>query len=176
MRRSLSNGMKYLIDKFYADNYDFLIEVSKKKISYFGRNIEPETLVSSSYLYLIGRKDLKTEQEIPIWAINYINTELSFYNSQTLRKEAVTIGDEKAPDIIYSQDIEQMIDKSLFLEGFLNTLDRYEQIIWEVYYDRGKRSSGDLSEHFKIDRTSAWKYKNEILEKLIDYAKTEKRI
>lgn len=168
--------MKALIDRFYSENYDFLIEVSKKKISYFGRNIEPETLVSASYIYLIGRKDLKTEQEIPVWAINYINTELSFYNSQTLRKESVTIGDEKAPDITYSQDIEHTTDKNIFIEGFVNTLDRYEQIIWEVYYDRGKRSAGDLSKHFNIDRTSAWKYKNEILEKLIEYAKTKERI
>lgn len=166
--------MKALIDKFYAENYDLLIEVSKKKISYFGRNIDAETMVSNSYLYLIGRKDLKTEQEIPIWAINYINTELSFYNSQTLRKESVTVGDEKAPDISYSQGIESAIDRNMTLSGFVNTLDRYEQIIWDVYYNKGKRSTGDLSKHFKIDRTSAWKYRTEILNKLMNYAKTEK--
>ena len=168
--------MKVLIDKFYAENYDLLIEVSKKKISYFGRNIDPETMVSNSYLYLIGRKDLKTEAEIPVWAINYINTELSFYNSQTLRKEAVTIGDEKAPDITYHQSIEEQIDRDMRLDDFVNTLDRYEQIIWEVYYERGIRSSGDLSEHFKIDRTSAWKYKKELLDKLMKYAETKERI
>jgi len=168
--------MKVSIDKFYSENYDFLIEVSKKKISYFSRNIEPETLVANSYLYLIGRNDLKTDQDIPIWAINYINTELSFYNSQTLRKESVTIGDEKAPDVSYSQGIEESIDNSMSMNDFKNTLDRYEQIIWTAYYDKGLRSAGDLSKHFKIDRTSAWKYKTIILQKLIDYAKTEERI
>jgi len=168
--------MKVLIDRFYAENYDFLIEVSKKKISYFGRNIEAETLVANSYLYLMGRKDLKTEQDIPIWAINYINTELSFYNSQTLRKESVTIGDEKAPDIAYSQGIEESMDNTLRMDDFLNTLDRYEQIIWTAYYNKGLRSAGDIAKHFKIDRTSAWKYKTIILQKLIDYAKTEERI
>ncbi len=168
--------MKALIDKFYSENYDFLIEVSAKKISYFGRKVEPETLVSNSYLYLIGRKDLKTEQDIPIWAINYINTELSFYNSQTLRKESVSVGDEKAPDVPYTQSIEETIDTELTMQGFINTLDRYEQIIWGAYYNKGMRSSGDLSDHFKIDRTSAWKYKKIILNKLIEYAKTEKGI
>jgi hypothetical protein len=168
--------MKASIDKFYAENYDLLIEVSRKKISYFGRNIEPESLVSNSYLYLIGRKDLKEEANIPIWAINYINTELSFYNSQTMRRESVNVGDEKAPDIPYSQSIEEDVDRTLNIKGFKNTLDRLEQIVWEVYYEKGMRSSGDLSKHFKISRTDAWKYKRTILDKLMRYAESKKRL
>ena len=173
MLRNSSNGMKALIDKFFAENYDFLIEVSKKKISYFGRNIDPETMVSNAYLYAVNRKDLRNECDIPVWVLSYINTELCFYNSQTLRKESITVSDEKAPDLPSHLDIEAELDRKMRLDEFKNNLDRLEQILWEVYYERGKRSSGDLAEHFNFDRTSAWVYKKRLLTKLKEYAKTK---
>jgi hypothetical protein len=168
--------MKAEIDKFFTENYDFVIEVTKKKIAYFKRNIDPESLVANSYLYLINHKDLKHESDIPIWVLSYINTELSFYNSQTLRKESVTVSDEKAPELPSRVDIEAELDHKLKVEAFKNNLDRVEQILWEVYYERGKRSSGDLAEHFNFDRTSAWAYKKRLLTKLNEYAKTEERL
>ena len=168
--------MKVLIDKFFSDNYDFLIEVSKKKISYFGRKIDPETMVANAYLYAVGRKDLKNECDIPVWVLSYINTELCFYNSQTLRKESVTVSDEKCPDIPSRVDIEAELDYKMRLDEFKNNLDRLEQIIFEVYYEKGKRSSGHLAEHFNIDRTSAWVYKKQLLTKLNEYAKTKERL
>jgi hypothetical protein len=168
--------MKALIDKFFSDNYYFLIEVSKKKISYFKRDVCAESLVANAYLYLVEKADIQEEREIPIWAINYINTELSFFNSQTIRKESVNVGDDKSPDIESETDILTLVSDKMYIEGFVNKLDRLEQIIWEVYAEKGMRSAGELAEHFNIDRTSAWLYKKELLRKLKKYVETEERI
>ncbi len=168
--------MKAKIDKFFSENYDLLLQVTEKKISYFGRNIDPHSLVANAYLYVIDRKDLKQESDIPIWVINYINTELSFYNSKTLRKESVIVGDEKSPDVKSSFDVESWFDAKEQLKDIKNKLPRLLQILYEVYYERGIQSSGDLAEHFQIDRTSAWIYKRELIKYIEDYVKTEKRL
>lgn len=167
--------MKAAIDKWFNDNYVMLIGVTRAKCKYFGRDICPEVLVHNAYLYLIERKNDFTETEFPAWAMNYINTELSFYNSKTLRSEAVKVSDEKAPDIIQEIDIESEIDERDFLNSFLNTLDRYEQNIW-VMYLKGIDTSGKIAEHLMIDRTSAYFLKKNIETKFRKYVQTEKGI
>lgn len=166
--------MKKIIDSWFNENYDKLINISKKKISYFGRNIDPHTVVSNAYLYIIDHKDLKTEDEIPCWVVNYINTELAFYNSKTIRSESVTVSDEKAPDVPSTEDITGKIDYDDFINEFVNTLDRYEQIVWGVYHNKGIDTSGKLAEHFNMDRTSAWMLKKNIETKFKEYVDTKK--
>jgi hypothetical protein len=161
--------MKTKIDKFFTENYDFLIEVSKKKISYFKRDICPQSVVANAYLYMVEKSKVNTESEIPIWTINYINTELSLFNSQTLRKESVRVGDDKSPDIFCDVDMFAQISDKILLDGFVNNLDRLEQIIWEVFTSKGLLSSGELAEHFRLDRTSAYLYKKEIINKFKNY-------
>jgi hypothetical protein len=167
--------MKVQIDKFFAENYDKLIAISQSKITYFKRNIDPQTLVANSYLYVIERNP-KTAEEIPMWAVNYINTELCFYNSKTLRKECINVGSEKSPDIPSRQTMESDILDKVYMDAFINKLDRYEQIVWDVYYQRGLISSGELADHFKISRVAAWQLKTSIINKYIDYVTTKEGI
>lgn len=165
--------MKELIDKFFKVNYDKLIGITKLKITYFERNIDAETLVSNSYLYVIDKIGKIKEEEIPTWVVGYINTELSLYNSKTLRKEAVSSGDEQCPDIINPYNFINEYEKRDFADAFKNTLTRLEQIVWDVYYQKGMYSAGDLASHFDIDRTSAWQMKVEIIKKLKEYVSTQ---
>lgn len=166
--------MKVLIDKFFTDNYSKLKGITELKISYFKRNIDAESLISNAYIYVISKADKLTEGEIPSWVIGYINTELSFYNSKTLRKESVIAGDDKSPDIRSTYNFIDDFEQQDFSNAFKNTLTRIEQIVWEVYYDKGMRSAGDLAAHFDIPRTSAWQLKVEVMKKLDKYVSTEK--
>lgn len=158
--------MKVLIDKFFTDNYSKLKGITELKISYFKRNIDAESLIANAYLYIISKENEITEDEIPTWVVGYINTELSFYNSKTLRKESVLAGDEKAPDIRSTINFLDVYEAKDYSDALKNNLDRLEQILWEVYYDKGIRSAGDIAEHFNIPRTSAWKLKVELIDKI----------
>lgn len=167
--------MKRSIDTFFSENYDKLIAISQSKITYFKRNIDPQTLVANAYIYVI-EKQPKTEQEIPLWVVNYINTELCFYNSKTLRKEQVNVGSDKAPDIMSSQQLESNTLEKVDMEAFVNTLDRYEQIVWDVIYKRGLISSGEIANHFMFSRCAAWQIKTELIKKYKNYVTTEEGI
>lgn len=166
--------MKALIDKFYAENYDLLINASRKRISQKGSIIDPESVVSSSYLYLISRKDNITEQEIPRMAMGFICMELSLYNSATNRQHFRY--DDLDPLIVetYNQIDSEIL--KIDIEDFRNRLDRYERIVFDCYYEKGLTKKKELAEHFKIDETSAWFLIKNLKDKYIEYAKTEKRI
>ena len=68
--------MKVKIDKFYSENYGTLVLAAKRRITQLKKNIEPESLVSSSYLYVVGKVDTITEDEIPRLAFGFILLEL----------------------------------------------------------------------------------------------------
>ncbi len=55
--------MRNTIDKFYTDNYNLLVSAAKRRITQLKKSIEPESLVSSSYLYLVGKSDTIQEDE-----------------------------------------------------------------------------------------------------------------
>lgn len=167
--------MKRLIDTFFSENYDKLIAITQSKITYFKRNIDPQTLVANAYIYII-EKQPEREQDIPMWVVNYINTELCFYNSKTLRKEQVNVGSDKAPDIQSTETMESNCLDSIDMDRFVNKLDRYEQIVWDVYFKRGIASSGDLAEHFMISRTSAWQLKTDLINKYKNHVTTKEGI
>ena len=81
--------MRNTIDKFYTDNYNLLVSAAKRRITQLKKSIEPESLVSSSYLYLVGKVDTITEEEIERLAFGFIYFELMRYNSQTNLKERI---------------------------------------------------------------------------------------
>jgi len=81
--------MRNVIDKFYTDNYNLLVSAAKRRITQLKKSIEPESLVSSSYLYLVGKADTIQEDEIERLAFGFIYFELMRYNSQTNLKERV---------------------------------------------------------------------------------------
>jgi predicted DNA-binding protein YlxM (UPF0122 family) len=172
--------MKAKIDKFFSDNYEKLIGLSKAKICQTNRDVCPVELVSNTYLYILKCKDKITEEEIQSWAISYINTELTYPRSVTLytetKKNSYQTDLDEALTISKECDLIQLIDNKDLLDGFETKLDRTSKIIWEVYYKKGMRTAQEIADHFQIDRTSAHLYKKQVLDKLKEYAKTEKRL
>ena len=167
-RRILLNGMKTKIDRFYSDNYETLVLAAKRRITQLKKNIEPESLVSSSYLYVIGKSDTITEDEIPRLAFGFIVLELIRTNSQTNLKERLNPVDLDF-DISDANNQSDNIVLKLDIRDFVNTLNRVDQIIFEVYFDKGKTTKRDLAEHFNIDPSSALIYINDIKEKFRKY-------
>lgn len=167
-RRTLLIGMKSVIDRFYTDNYNLLVSAAKRRIKQLKKNIEPESLVSSSYLYVIGKSETITEDEIPRLAFGFILLELIRTNSQTNLKERLNPVDLDF-DI---SDVNNQSDNLLLkidVGDFVNTLNRMDQIIFEVYFNKGITTKRDLAEHFNIDPSSALIYINEIKTKFKRY-------
>lgn len=167
--------MKVTIDKFYTENYKTLVLAAKRRITQLKKNIEPESLVSSSYLYVVGKADTITEEEIPRLAFGFILLELIRTNSQTNLKERLNPVDLDFDISDTNNQSDQLVLK-IDVSDFVNTLNRTDQIIFEVYFNKGKTTKRDLAEHFNIDPSSALIYINEIKEKFKKYVADKETI
>jgi hypothetical protein len=174
-RKILLTGMKVKIDKFYSENYGTLVLAAKRRITQLKKNIEPESLVSSSYLYVVGKADTITEDEIPRLAFGFILLELIRTNSQTNLKERINPVDLDF-DISDTNNQSENLVLKIDIDDFVNTLNRVDQIIFEVYFDKGKRTKRDLAEHFNIDPSSALIYINDIKTKFRNYVKDKRPV
>lgn len=167
--------MRGLIDKFYTDNYSLLVSAAKRRITQLKKNVEPESLVSSSYLYVVGKCNTITEEEIPRLAFGFILLELVRTNSQTNLKERLNPVDLDF-DI---SDTNNQVDKLLLkidVVDFVNTLNRTDQIIFEVYFNKGITTKRELAEHFNIDPSSALIYINDIKTKFKSYVEDKRKL
>jgi hypothetical protein len=167
--------MRSLIDKFYTDNYGLLVSAAKRRITQLKKSIEPESLVSSSYLYLVNKADTITEEEIERLAFGFIYFELMRYNSQTNLKERINSVDLEF-DI---SDLNNQSDNLLLkidVSDFENTLDRVDAILWNVYYNKGITTKRDLADHFNIDPSSALIYINELKQKFRNYVEDKREL
>jgi hypothetical protein len=167
--------MKVKIDKFYSENYGTLVLAAKRRITQLKKNIEPESLVSSSYLYLVGKSDTIQEDEIERLAFGFIYFELMRYNSQTNLKERVNSVDLEF-DISDLNNQSNNLLLKIDVSDFEKTLDRVDAILWEVYYNKGITTKRDLAEHFNIDPSSALIYINELKSKFKKYVEDKERI
>ena len=167
--------MRSIIDKFYTDNYNLLVSAAKRRITQLKKSIEPESLVSSSYLYLVGKADTIQEDEIERLAFGFIYFELMRYNSQTNLKERVNSVDLEF-DISDSNNQSNNLLLKIDVSDFEKTLDRVDAILWEVYYNKGITTKRDLAEHFNIDPSSALIYINELKQKFRNYVEDKRTI
>jgi hypothetical protein len=167
--------MKAIIDKFYSENYNTLVLAAKRRITQLKKNIEPESLVSSSYLYVIGKSETIMEDEIPRLAFGFILLELIRNKSQTNLKERINPVDLDF-DISDANNQSEQILLKIDIGDFVKSLDRMDQIIFEVYFNKGKRTKRDLADHFNIDPSSALIYINEIKTKFKNYVKDKEPI
>jgi hypothetical protein len=167
--------MRNEIDKFYTDNYTLLVSAAKRRITQLKKSIEPESLVSSSYLYLVGKVDTIQEDEIERLAFGFIIFELMRYNSQTNLKERVNSVDLEFEISDMNNQSDQLLLK-IDVTDFVKTLDRVDAILWEVWYDKGKTTKRDLADHFNIDPSSALIYINELKQKFRKYVEDKERI
>jgi hypothetical protein len=167
--------MRNTIDKFYTDNYNLLVSAAKRRITQLKKSIEPESLVSSSYLYLVGKVETITEEEIERLAFGFIYFELMRYNSQTNLKERINSMDLEF-DISDLNNQSNNLLLKIDVSDFEKTLDRVDAILWEVYYNKGITTKRDLADHFNIDPSSALIYINELKQKFRNYVEDKERI
>lgn len=172
--------MKVLIDKWFTDNYSKLHEITSAWIVRTGRNIDAECLISNAYIYVLDRKTELSEEDIPRWVYSYINVELTYPKSVTnyhnMKHDLDSIDINDAFFLLSDQDLDCEIEINDVIESFKTTLDRYDQIIWDVYVKKGKTTKSALAEHFQIDQTSAFFLIRDIKAKFKEYVKTEERI
>ena len=159
--------MKDKLDRFILVNYQKLIRITQKKIKYFEVKIQAELVLAEAYLYVCENLPDK-EEDIPRYLVKFINTELMYPMSKTRRRERVSDGVDYDIDPIAYQSIESYIEEmenKQLLDEFKNKLDRLEQIVWEVYADKGIRTSREFADHFNITHTTGYLTLKEVLDK-----------
>lgn len=168
--------MKSKIDKYVSDNYRKLICIAQSKISYFDRHIDAETLVANAYLHVTNCK-LDKEEDIPRYLVSYINQELKFIKSTTLRKNVIKSIEYLDTGIVEGQLLQiESIEFQDTIDDFKKNLDRIDQIVWSVYFEKGKTKIREIAEHFNIDMTSAYNYRTRVLKQFKDYYEAKERI
>lgn len=165
--------MKALIDKFYTDNYQQLVDVTRAYINDLKKNIDAEGVVSDAYIYVSQKKGI-TKEEIGRLTIGFIYRELYLWNSKTNRKGILDSSDDLPKDEVSNQ--EDRILLFIDVEDFEKTLDRFERNVWEAYYHKGLTTQRELAAHFNIDPVSAWMEIKNLKTKYKKYVETEERL
>ena len=157
--------MKAEIDKFISLNYDKLLEITKKKVAYFKRDVCPYAMLSDAYLY-VCRNHPPTKEKIPHYIVNWINIELKYPKSNTNRKKVldrcVELWDWNTFD--ERPSIESVLDFDMCMEDFVNGLNKIDQIVWEVMTVKGYTKIRELSEHFEIPESTINLYRMRLLD------------
>ena len=166
--------MKSKIDKFVNDNYEKLLNIAKKKVFYFDRPTTPEAILNDAYIYIINNQpeDIK---DIPRYMVNYINMELRYTKSFTTRRDKLQSRESNLIKDTVEIDIDN-IDLRNHLTDFRKTLNRIDQIVWDVYSIKGKRKIVEIAEHFKINMSSAYQCRSKVISKFKEYYENQTRI
>jgi len=165
--------MKEKIDKFVNDNYDKLIRIAQTKVSYFDRPTTAEAILNDAYLYIV-KNPPEEVKDIPRYMVNYMNMELKFDKSVTTRRDR--LNSREVLNINSSTEIDiDAIDLRDELNDFRKTLDRLNQIVWDVYSTKGKRKIKEIAEHFDINMSSAYQLRTIIISKLKEYYENQSR-
>jgi len=173
MQKILLSGMKDLIDRFYSDNYAKLKGITQLKISYYGRSLEADIVVSNSYVYLVENIGKFTESEIGNWCVNYIFIEVSGLKSKTNYNKFNKEVDVDVMSLFLSyENTENEIIFEIDNDLFSANLSREDRILWNCY-KKGYTTKRDVAKHFDIDASSAYNYIKNIKQKFIDYVSTE---
>jgi len=161
--------MKAELDKHITENYDKLIRIAQSKVTYFDVDIKPEVILADAYIYVLGKLPL-SKADIPKYLVNYMNIELMYPQSRVRRRERIC--DNVQIDESIEGEIQYLtFDEEQVLHDFKSTLGRIEQIIWEVYFDKGKRTSREFSDHIGVPHTTGYLALNEVLVKFKKYYK-----
>ena len=159
--------MKEDIDKFIELNHEKLLNIVRKKIRYYKRDVCEYRMLSEGYLYVCNNPP-KRREDIPKYLVHWIDLELRMPKSNTNRKNAIDKAVEywswNSLDNSFEVDIESIDFKECML-SFVKTLDRLDQIVWKVYFEKGKTKIRELSEHFDIPESTINLYRVRLLER-----------
>lgn len=176
------------IDKWFTDNYKDIEIAIDYQISYYLKKHkkkplwERDTLITNAYEYLLLKKDVISERNSNIKAFfrAYVRFEAMKFNSKINKMdrehEKMTYVDEVYD---YEDDYSDLEDKiqleKLYnlrmstLSKFFLTLNKEEQILYDVIYNRKINSISKLSNHFNINKNMIIKKRTELNNKLKIY-------
>ena len=164
--------MKRIVDNWVEDNFERMLLLATARVVTYKRNINPRTLVSNCYEYLIERQNEITEENVESYAFQYINMQVIWTNSNTNKEELQTATpfyktlqfdprlmeaeadeiDEKVKEEAVYQERKAII--ALFLQK--SDLDKVQKRLLEVILKEGIITSRAVAKHFEISHTGAW--------------------
>jgi hypothetical protein len=172
--------MKELIDLFYKKKYKTLYEYAIKYMNVKGRKYDASVLVSESYLFVSEYNFTKmniTEGDIEglakVFIKNQIRWETTPVNLKNCIKdnEDIEVVDLTNDYIIYDSEFITNI-----VNEFIETLNRYDRGIFNIYYTKNMTKWKDISSYLNISRASSFTILREaklIESNLRDYVKSK---
>jgi hypothetical protein len=155
--------MKKLIDEVYIERYKGIYDYTRKVIKHFRRKYDTEYVISESYIYVMNRS----------YKINITRDEIEgdikkFIKNQIMWDRSILNNTKTLNDINKSEDIEHIeIHVDIYntiwnennieelIEEYMNTLDRMERRLFEMYYFKGLDTKSKIQKHLQISSSSA---------------------
>ena len=159
---------KNQIDKWYSDNYKWLLEISKSHIFLNRRKIDPNDLVSNAYLYVLSKQNIiEDEQMLETFSARFIMMESYWWNSKSNKETPKGFDQEEEFDLIdEDDDIDYKIEYEKWynnskckLEEYRQTISKKEDLIFfDVYWNYASKNIVPtvrrMAKHFGISPTS----------------------
>lgn len=165
--------MKQNIDRHISDNYEKLLNIVKKKIALYNRDICPYEMFSRCYFYIVENPP-DDRNDIPKYFVHYCYLELKYHNSVTnqliRRRNRLQFHEGDEFDTVDEYNLNQIDIKDCLLE-FEKTLDIVDLRVWEVMTKKDKRRLWELASHFDIPQSTMNLYRVRVLNKFKQHYK-----
>ena len=164
--------MKRVIDEWVTDNFERMLLLATARCITYKRNIDPATLISNCYEYLIDRQDQVTEENIESFAFRYINMQVIWTNSDTNKEELQTatpfyrslqydpsLVKHEADSIsekVKEEEVYQERKAIIALYYQKADIDKAQKRLLEVMLRENIITSRVVAQHFDISHTGAW--------------------
>lgn len=158
------------IDEFFKTNYNMLFDYSHKICNKYNKKFDPAEPVTEAYLNCIKcvEQNKITELfQIQQYAKSTIFYKISQSNSNLNRLNKTTNTVELNDDIfnIYTIDDISINDEiNNVLDSFKTTLNKYDLILYEMFYEKQINTAKLLAKHLNISISGAYLIIKEIKE------------
>lgn len=178
-------GIKQQIDDYIVANYRQLDSTTRKIIKKYNRHLDPSTVISHAYLYLIDNQQnivdfsLRYDKTVPhiiySFCIKYIKSsiywERSVINRENDRLYNRSVNYDKVENVdnVYNSSQTDNIYTEDFIQDFYLSLDKLDGICFNIYYYAGIDNTKEFAKHFSISTSSAYSSINRLKKLLDDY-------
>jgi hypothetical protein len=147
--------MMRLINEYYTNHYQELLNIAKGIAYKRGRNIDPEIYVTNSYIYLTEICDkIPSEPFIERYAKQYIKNEINWNNSKTNINHTIRDNQEITDTLTDESDNDEYKMLPFYYYKKAHP-DKIKHIIFDVYVTKEIRTCRDMAKHFGISQVSA---------------------
>lgn len=181
--------MKKLIDRYFTEHYEELLEVSNVAIETSNRNYDAVDVVSTAYEYIISSiEDIESEKDIkrfayriclmyPKWRTSPLNRKMMLKQSpfEGLQDYEIQPRECDTTEILEKVKLEKWYnDKKAVLELYRRKIvaDKPKLIVLDRMIKLKTRNHRTLSEVFSIPHTTMYLYVREIQEELREFEKS----